>query len=103
MNEEMEYVLAASVAGAGLLGWLIPNKKDRTKLPVELDNMIATGSETAVKALIQALDAETARAERAEAQVREKEQKISALEERVEALQQLLDDLRAELHAIRDN
>ncbi|GAB3830238.1 hypothetical protein [Kribbella italica] len=79
----------------------------RKKVPVERDSIIVNGAETAVVALTAVLAAETARADRAEAdrdhaiadRDAERERRM-AVELRLDAIQAALDDAREELRSI---
>ncbi|WLW38576.1 hypothetical protein [Streptomyces phage Verabelle] len=102
-------LLAATtgVMSGGFIGAIGTIWSARKKVPAERDSIIVSGAETAVLALEKTLEAETRRADRAEAVVAQrdealarKDERISALESRLDALQSALDAARDELHAI---
>lgn len=109
-QQAMQYLwggLAALLSGGFLtaLGslWTIKNKG-----PLERQNLIVSGAESAVASLDRSLEAETRRADRAEARVVQLEEAMAAKDARIEALERRLDDFqaaldvaRAELHSIR--
>jgi uncharacterized protein YlxW (UPF0749 family) len=103
VNDTAELIATAALGtgGGGLVGHLISGWATRKKIPAEVDNLIVEGAEIAVQTLSQTLVAETARANRAEALVRQRDAKIEALEAKIDALQTALDAVREELHAIR--
>lgn len=88
--------IASGGVGAAVHWWTA-----RKKTPAEVDNIIVNGAETTVQAALAVAAAESARADRAERQVLERDQRIAALEARLDALQQALDAAYEELHAIR--
>jgi predicted RNase H-like nuclease (RuvC/YqgF family) len=100
--------LLSIILGGGFIGALVALYTARKKVPVERDNLIVSGAETAVLSLERTLAAETRRADRAEAKVAtledalaRKDRRIEALEKRLDDFQAALDLARAELHAIR--
>lgn len=83
--------LAAPFLGGSALAGLVAVYTARRKVPAEVDSIIVNGAEKAVVALQAVLQAETARADRAEA-------RVEALEAKFDAVQGLLDEAREELH-----
>lgn len=79
------------LAGTGVAG-AVAVYTARKKVPAEVDSIIVNGAEKAVVALQAVLQAETARADRAEA-------RVVAMEAKFDAVQGLLDEAREELHA----
>ncbi len=71
----------------------------RRKAPAEVDSIIVNGAETAVVALKAVLEAETARANRAEAERDRALERVASMEIRLDAVQLMLDEARSELHA----
>jgi predicted RNase H-like nuclease (RuvC/YqgF family) len=107
MTEPLVGLIGILLSG-GFVGALVALYSARKKVPVERDNLIVSGAETAVVSLERTLAAETRRADRAEAKVSSledalarKDARIEALEQRLDGLQRVLDHARAELHAIR--
>ena len=100
--------LLTTLLGGGFLGALVALYTARKKVPVERDNIIVSGAETAVSTLERAVAQEARRADRAEAKVLDLEKALARKDARIEALERRLDDFqsaldaaRAELHAIR--
>lgn len=87
-----------SIVGASVSAW-----QTRKKVPAEVDSIIVSGAETAVQTLIDTLAAETTRADRAEAMVRERDAKIEVLEKKIDALQAALDAVREELYSMKED
>lgn len=92
--------LVTGVMSGGLLFAGAAVYKARKTAPAERDNIIVQGAETAVIALERSLAAETRRADRAEAQVAERDAKLTLLQERLESVQAALDEVRHELHEL---
>lgn len=97
-----------TLLGGGFITALVALYTAKRKVPIERDNLIVSGAETAVLSLERTLAAETRRADRAEAKVASledalarKDARIEALEARLDEFQSHLDLARAELHAIR--
>lgn len=106
LTELLRLVVPVLLSGS-LIASLVAVYTARRKVPAETDSLIVTGAETAVATLERSLAAETRRADRAEARVRDlddallrKDERIERLEGRLDALQRALDDARAELHRI---
>lgn len=100
--------LLSVVLGGGFVTACVALYTARRKVPVERDNLIVSGAETAVLSLERTLAAETRRADRAEAKVASLEEALARKDRRIEALEKRLDDFqtaldmaREELHAIR--
>lgn len=103
MHEQVLLALAGGVASGGLIGAGATAYTAKKKVPAEVDSIIVTGAETAVQSLQASLAAETARAERAEAQVRERDARIDALEAKIDVLYTALDAVRDELIALKSS
>lgn len=91
----------------GFLGTILSIYKARQSGPAERDSIIVAGAERSVLSLERSLNAETQRADRAEAALGKsdeallrKDARIVALETRLDALQAALDAARDELHTI---
>lgn len=96
-NVDPELLTAAgSFVGGTAISALVNAWVNRKKAPVERDSIIVTGAEKAVVALQAVVEAETARADRAEA-------KVAAMEARLDSMQKMLDEARDELHAWANN
>lgn len=102
-------LVAAStgVMSGGFIAAAVSVYTARKKVPAERDSLIVAGAETAVVSLERTLNAETRRADRAEAmvlvrdeQLARKDARITALEGRLDILQSHLDAARQELHDI---
>jgi len=91
--EQILTTAVAGFAGGGALTGAVAVYAARKKVPAERDSIIVNGAETAVVALQAVLQAETARADRAEA-------RCAALELKLDAIQAALDEARTELHSI---
>lgn len=103
------HVLISTIASGGLVGALVSWYAAKKKVPVERDSIIVTGATSAVTALQAVVEAESKRADRAEARVAEleaqlhrKDERIEALEFRLDIMQAALDEAREELRSIRE-
>lgn len=103
MSPEVVYAVLGSAGIGGAITHLATARAIRAKLPAERDSIIAEGAHTAVQSLTESLAAETARANRAEANEATLRQRCELLEARLDVLQNALDAARDELHAIRDS
>lgn len=106
MNETLIAIISTLLTGGFILS-IVAAYTAKKKVPVERDSIIVNGAETAVQALARSLEAETARADRLERELLDKDtllsrkdERIAALEQRLDALQVALDAARTELHAI---
>ncbi|TCC19968.1 hypothetical protein [Kribbella sindirgiensis] len=88
------------VAGGGMAGAVAAYAAWK-KGPAEKDSIIVNGAETAVVALKAVLEAETARADRAEAERDRALEREAKMEARLDAMQKMLDEARDEIHAWR--
>jgi esterase/lipase len=94
-------VLIGGLAAGGTFTAALQAFSQRRRVPVEVENLSVEGAQQAVASLMQSLEAETARANRNEDLVREKDRRIEQLECRIDTLQTMLDDLRSDLHSIK--
>lgn len=108
MTDPMIVGLLTAILGGGFITALVALYTAKRKVPVERDNLIVSGAETAVLSIERTLAAETRRADRAEAALADRDRIIATKDARIEALEKRLDDFqraldatRAELHAIR--
>jgi len=100
--------IALAVLGSGGFAAILTFVIARRKAPAEVDSIIVTGAESAVLSLQKAVEAATLRATTAETQLaashereRRKDERIELLEQRLDRVQNILDDVRAELAAVR--
>lgn len=107
MDPTLLKLLVSLLLSGGLITAVVSVYNAHKKTPVERDNIIVSGAETAVLALERSLKAETARANRAESSLASRDQTIAtkdALIERMQArldeVQRTLDEVRAELASI---
>jgi septal ring factor EnvC (AmiA/AmiB activator) len=107
MSREVVSTLAPLLLSGGLVAAVVAAYRAKRTVPAERDSIVVTGAETAVLTLERTLQAETKRADRAEAaltqrddELARKDRRIAALEARLDQLQVALDQARDELHAI---
>lgn len=107
MDETALAAIAAAILGGGGLASVGSLYLARKRAPADVESVVVQTAETAVLTLERSLQAETRRADRAEAEagelrirLDEKDERIAALEKRLDTLQAALDDARDELHAI---
>jgi hypothetical protein len=93
-------VAITALLSGGLVTALVSIYTARKKVPAERDSIAVSGAETAVMSLERSLEAETRRADRAEAKVIKQDERISVLESKLDELQIALDGARAELYSI---
>ncbi|WP_405056958.1 hypothetical protein OG474_29990 [Kribbella sp. NBC_01505] len=93
--------LIAPALGGSLVTGIATYVVQRKKAPAEIDSIIVNGAETAVVALKAVLEAESARADRAEAERDRALEREAKMEVRLDAMQTMLDEARGELHAWR--
>ncbi|WP_405057042.1 hypothetical protein OG474_30440 [Kribbella sp. NBC_01505] len=100
LNPELLAAIGSGVVGGGVITGLVNAWVARKRVPAETDSIIVTGAEKAVVALQAVLQAETARADRAEAEADRERQRRVALEDKLDLIQAALDEARSELHAL---
>ena len=93
-------ILLALLGGGSVIGFLTWTIA-RRKAPAEVDAIVVQSAETAALSLQKSLAAETARADRLQADNDRKDARIATLEAKIETMQKMLDDMRTELHALQ--
>jgi len=94
-------VVAGSVLGGGLITAMREVWTARKTVPAERDSVVATGAETAVSSLMVSLKAETARANRAEAERDHLLERVGELESQLKIAQGALDEANRQMSEIR--
>ncbi|MFC0622806.1 hypothetical protein [Kribbella deserti] len=96
--QTLVYTAVTAFAGGSFLAGAVAAYSAKKKAPAERDSIIVTGAQTAVVALEAVLEAETARANRAEADLERERERRLALEIKLDVIQAALDEARNELH-----
>lgn len=94
-------ILMPLLLGGGLITALVTLYRARRHVPVERDSIIVTGAQGAVLALEKSLQAETARADRAEKEAERLRSEKEHLLEQIDTLKKTLDDVQEQLEEVR--
>lgn len=94
--------LLTGIAGGGATATGITAVVNKKRTDAETVNITVEGANGAVEAMRHVLQAETDARCRAEQRLREKEHIIETLECRISELARQLDDLREQMHELRD-